>query len=106
MATKMAMRSETKAERRLRETMIHNTNQRLARIVDRLNGIDDVKSAKYKRVHREMIKTAEQVAAVFTAPIGDGALQYCNGKEAVQERSEAALKQGLGKIVPFASRPR
>jgi hypothetical protein len=106
MGTKMAMRSETKPERRLRETMIHNTSQRLARIVDRLNDIDDVKSAKYKRVHREMIKAAEQVAGAFTAPISDGALRYFNGEEAVQERSEAALKQGLGKVVPFASRPR
>ncbi len=102
----MAMPPETKAERRLREVMVHNTSQRLAQIVWRLNGFDDVKSAKYKRVHREMMKAAEQVAAAFVSPISDGALRYLNGEEAVQERADATRKRGLGKIVPFVPRSR
>lgn len=100
----MVMRPETKAERRLREAMVHNTSQRLAQIVDRLNDIDDVRSAKYKRVHREMIKAAEQVAAAFTLPIGDGALRYFNGEDAVQERADAARTRGLGKVVSLVPR--
>lgn len=98
------MRPETKAERRLRAVTVHNASQRLAEIVWRLNEIDDVRSAKYKRLHREMIKAAEQVAAAFVSPISDGALRYFNGEEAVQERADAAQKRGLGKIVPFVPR--
>lgn len=100
----MAMRPETKAEQRLRKVTVHNASQRLAQIVCRLNEIDDIKSAKYKRVHRDMMHAAEQVAAAFVAPISDGALRYFNGEEAVQERADAAQKRGLGKIVPFVSR--
>ncbi|CAN5360967.1 hypothetical protein BH10PSE14_BH10PSE14_28960 [soil metagenome] len=102
----MAMRPETKAERRLRAVTVHNASQRLAEIVCRLNEIDDAKSAKYKRVHREMMKAAEQVAAAFASPISDGALRYFNGEEAVQERADAAQKRRLGKIVPFVPRSR
>ena len=102
----MALRSETKAERRLRKVIVHNTSQQLAHIVNRLNDIEDVNSAKYKRLHREMMKAAEQVAAAFTSPVSDGALRYFDGDEAVQERADAARQRGFGKIVPLFSGPK
>jgi hypothetical protein len=100
----MAYRRETREERQLRQIMVHNTSQRLASVVGRLNEIEDIRTERYRRVHREMMKAAEQVAKALHEPISDGALRWFDGETAVKKRAAEARKLGLGKVVPIRRR--